>query len=69
MLAAFGTGARLKFARGDAASAPRRIEDGMNIARSCDFLDLKRACCMKASVLPPVTRSHRRNLPCCNMFR
>jgi ATP/maltotriose-dependent transcriptional regulator MalT len=33
MLAAFGIGARLKFARGDAASARGRIEESMNIAR------------------------------------
>ena len=33
MLAAFGTGARLKLARGDAAAAHRRIVDGLEIAR------------------------------------
>jgi ATP/maltotriose-dependent transcriptional regulator MalT len=33
MLAAFGTGARLKLARGDADSARDRIGDGMDIAR------------------------------------
>jgi serine/threonine-protein kinase/serine/threonine-protein kinase PknK len=33
MLAAFGTGARLKCARGDAATAHRRIDEGLEIAR------------------------------------
>ena len=33
MLAAFGTGARLKLARGDAGAAHRRIVDGLEIAR------------------------------------
>jgi ATP/maltotriose-dependent transcriptional regulator MalT len=33
MLAAFGTGARLKFARGDTAAAHRRVDDGLKIAR------------------------------------
>ena len=33
MLAAFGTGARLKLARGDAAAAHRRIAEGLDIAR------------------------------------
>jgi ATP/maltotriose-dependent transcriptional regulator MalT len=33
MLATFGTGARLKFARGDMASADRRIAEGLEIAR------------------------------------
>jgi serine/threonine-protein kinase/serine/threonine-protein kinase PknK len=34
MLAAFGTGARLKFARGDTAAAHRRVDDGLKIART-----------------------------------
>ena len=34
MLAAFGTGARLKLARGDAAAAHRRVDDGLEIARN-----------------------------------
>jgi ATP/maltotriose-dependent transcriptional regulator MalT len=33
MLAAFGTGARLKFARGDKSAADRRLADGLEIAR------------------------------------
>ena len=33
MLAAFGTGARLKFARGDTAAAHRRLAEGLEIAR------------------------------------
>ena len=33
MLAAFGTGARLKFARGDEAAADRRLAEGLEIAR------------------------------------
>jgi ATP/maltotriose-dependent transcriptional regulator MalT len=33
MLAAFGTGARLKFARGDKAAADRRLAEGLEIAR------------------------------------
>jgi ATP/maltotriose-dependent transcriptional regulator MalT len=33
MLAAFGTGARLKCARGDAVTAHRRIDEGLEIAR------------------------------------
>jgi ATP/maltotriose-dependent transcriptional regulator MalT len=33
MLAAFGTGARLKFARGDRAAADRRLAEGLEIAR------------------------------------
>ena len=33
MLAAFGTGARLKFARGDTAAAYRRLAEGLEIAR------------------------------------
>ena len=33
MLAAFGTGARLKLARGDAAAAHRRLVEGLEIAR------------------------------------
>src|SRR5262245_14766721 len=33
MLAAFGTGARLKLARGDAAAAHRRVDEGLEIAR------------------------------------
>ena len=34
LLAAFGTGARLKFARGDTAAAHRRLDEGLEIARS-----------------------------------
>ena len=34
MLAAFGTGARLKFARGDVAAAQRRLVEGLDIART-----------------------------------
>jgi serine/threonine-protein kinase/serine/threonine-protein kinase PknK len=34
LLAAFGTGARLKLARGDTAAAHRRVDDGLEIARS-----------------------------------
>jgi serine/threonine-protein kinase/serine/threonine-protein kinase PknK len=34
MLAAFGTGARLKLARGDAAAAHRRLAEGLEIARN-----------------------------------
>jgi ATP/maltotriose-dependent transcriptional regulator MalT len=34
MLAAFGTGARLKFARGDVAAAQRRLAEGLDIART-----------------------------------
>jgi ATP/maltotriose-dependent transcriptional regulator MalT len=34
MLATFGTGARLKFARGDSASARRRLAEGLDIART-----------------------------------
>jgi serine/threonine-protein kinase/serine/threonine-protein kinase PknK len=34
MLATFGTGARLKFTRGDTASARRRLADGLDIART-----------------------------------
>jgi serine/threonine-protein kinase/serine/threonine-protein kinase PknK len=34
MLAAFGTGTRLKFARGDTAAARRRVADGLKIART-----------------------------------
>ena len=33
MLAAFGTGARLKFARGDKTAADRRLAEGLEIAR------------------------------------
>jgi serine/threonine-protein kinase PknK len=33
MLAAFGTGARLKFARGDRTAAGRRLAEGLEIAR------------------------------------
>jgi serine/threonine-protein kinase/serine/threonine-protein kinase PknK len=33
LLAAFGTGARLKCARGDTAAAHRRVDDGLKIAR------------------------------------
>jgi serine/threonine-protein kinase/serine/threonine-protein kinase PknK len=33
MLAAFGTGARLKFARGDKTAAARRLAEGLEIAR------------------------------------
>jgi serine/threonine-protein kinase/serine/threonine-protein kinase PknK len=34
MLATFGTGARLKFTRGDTASARRRLAEGLDIART-----------------------------------
>jgi serine/threonine-protein kinase/serine/threonine-protein kinase PknK len=34
MLATFGTGARLKFSRGDTASARRRLAEGLDIART-----------------------------------
>ncbi|MCV7301247.1 protein kinase [Mycobacterium barrassiae] len=34
MLAAFGTGARLKFARGDTAAADRRLAEGLEMARA-----------------------------------
>jgi ATP/maltotriose-dependent transcriptional regulator MalT len=34
MLAAFGTGARLKSARGDVAAAQRRLDEGLDIART-----------------------------------
>jgi serine/threonine-protein kinase PknK len=34
MLATFGTGARLKFNRGDTASARRRLAEGLDIART-----------------------------------
>src|SRR5246500_483338 len=34
MLATFGTGARLKFARGDKAAADRRLAEGLDIART-----------------------------------
>jgi ATP/maltotriose-dependent transcriptional regulator MalT len=34
MLATFGTGARLKFTRGDTASAHRRLAEGLDIART-----------------------------------
>src|SRR6202040_3471952 len=33
MLAAFGTGARLQFARGDKTAADRRLAEGLEIAR------------------------------------
>ena len=33
LLASFGTGARLKFARGDTAAAHRRLAEGLEIAR------------------------------------
>jgi serine/threonine-protein kinase/serine/threonine-protein kinase PknK len=37
MLATFGTGARLKIARGDAESAHRRLADGLDIARRLEL--------------------------------
>jgi serine/threonine-protein kinase/serine/threonine-protein kinase PknK len=41
MLAAFGTGARLKLARGDKAAAHRRVDDGLEIARSLQLARLE----------------------------
>jgi serine/threonine-protein kinase/serine/threonine-protein kinase PknK len=41
MLAAFGTGARLKFARGDVAAADRRLAEGLEIARQLQLARLE----------------------------
>jgi ATP/maltotriose-dependent transcriptional regulator MalT len=41
MLAAFGTGARLKFARGDKAAAGRRVTEGLEIARQLQLARLE----------------------------
>jgi serine/threonine-protein kinase/serine/threonine-protein kinase PknK len=41
MLAAFGTGARLKFARGDVAAADVRLADGLDIARQLQLARLE----------------------------
>jgi serine/threonine-protein kinase/serine/threonine-protein kinase PknK len=41
MLAAFGTGARLKFARGDKAAADRRLSEGLEIARQLQLARLE----------------------------
>ena len=41
MLAAFGTGARLKFARGDKAAADRRLTEGLQIARQLQLVRLE----------------------------
>jgi serine/threonine-protein kinase/serine/threonine-protein kinase PknK len=41
LLAAFGTGARLKLARGDTAAAHRRVDDGLEIARSLQLARLE----------------------------
>src|SRR6201997_1964175 len=41
MLAAFGTGARLKFARGDKAAADRRLTEGLEIARRLQLARLE----------------------------
>jgi ATP/maltotriose-dependent transcriptional regulator MalT len=41
MLAAFGTGARLKFARGDKAAADRRLAEGLEIARQLQLARLE----------------------------
>jgi ATP/maltotriose-dependent transcriptional regulator MalT len=41
MLAAFGTGARLKFARGDKATADRRLAEGLEIARQLQLARLE----------------------------
>jgi serine/threonine-protein kinase PknK len=41
MLAAFGTGARLKFVRGDKAAADRRLAEGLEIARQLQLARLE----------------------------
>jgi hypothetical protein len=41
MLAAFGTGARLKFARGDKAAVDRRLAEGLEIARQLQLARLE----------------------------
>jgi ATP/maltotriose-dependent transcriptional regulator MalT len=41
MLAAFGTGARLKFARGDRTAAERRLAEGLEIARELQLRRLE----------------------------
>jgi ATP/maltotriose-dependent transcriptional regulator MalT len=41
MLAAFGTGARLKFARGDKAAADLRLAEGLEIARQLELARLE----------------------------
>ena len=41
MLAAFGTGVRLKFARGDKATADRRLTEGLEIARRLQLARLE----------------------------